>query len=56
VNHLKPLHVKGYINGEPVNNMLVDSGYYKKLGGIDEELIKTKRTIKGVGGNSISAP
>ena len=64
VNHLKPLHVKGYINGKLVNNMLVDNGamvnlmtysLYKKLGGYDEELIKTKRTIKGVGGKSISA-
>ena len=25
VNHLKPLHVKGHINGTPVHNMLVDS-------------------------------
>ena len=64
VNHLKPLHVKGYINGKLVNNILVDNGamvnlmpysLYKKLGEIDEELIKTKRTIKGVGGKSISA-
>jgi len=59
VNHLKPLHVKGYINGKLVNNMLVDNGamvnlmpysLYKKLGGSDEELIKTKRMVKGVGG------
>ena len=64
VNHLKPLHVKGYINGKLVNNMLVDNGammnlmpysLYKKLGGSDKELIKTKRTLNGVGGNSISA-
>ena len=26
VNHLKPLHVKGHVNGMPVHNMLVDSG------------------------------
>ena len=64
VNHLKPLHVKGYINGKLVNNMLVDNGamvnlmpysLYKKPGGYDEELIKNKRTVKGAGGNSISA-
>jgi hypothetical protein len=62
VNHLKPLHVKGYIKGKLVNNMLVDNGgmvnlmpysLYKNLGGSDEELIKTKRTTKGVEGNSI---
>jgi len=54
VNHLKPLHVKGYINGKLVNNMLVDNGamvnlmpysLYKKLGGYDEELIKTKNML-----------
>jgi hypothetical protein len=64
VNHLKPLHVKGYINGKLVNNMLVDNGamvnlmpysFYNKLSGYDEELIKTKRMVKGVRGNSISA-
>jgi len=56
--------VKGFINGKLVNNMLVDNGamvnlmsysLYKKLGRSDEELIKTKRTVKGVGGNSILA-
>ena len=64
MNHLKPLHVKGYINGKLVNNMLVDNGtmmnlmpysLYNKLGGSNEELIKTKRTVKGVGGKSILA-
>jgi hypothetical protein len=58
MNHLKPLHVKGFINGKLVNNMLVDSGasanlmpysLYKKLGRTDEELIKTKRTVKDIG-------
>jgi hypothetical protein len=28
---------------------------YKKLGRSDEKLIKAKRMVKGVGGNSISA-
>jgi hypothetical protein len=50
VNHLKPLHIKGHVNGIPVHSMLVDSGaivnlmpypLYKKIGGIDDELIKT---------------
>ena len=61
INHLKPLHVKGYINGTPVHSMLVDSGaivnlmpypLYKKIGGTDEELIKTNMTISGVGGGA----
>jgi hypothetical protein len=25
MKHLKPLHVKGFINGRPINNMLVDN-------------------------------
>jgi hypothetical protein len=59
VNHIKPLHGKGHINGTPVHNMLVDSGaianlmpysLYKKLGGTDEELIRTNTTINSVGG------
>jgi hypothetical protein len=62
MNHLKALHVKGFINDKLVNNMLVDNGavvnlmpysLYKKLGRSDKELIKTKRIVKGVGGNSI---
>ena len=61
INHLKPLHVKGHINGTPVHSMLVDSGaivnlmpypLYKKLGGTNEELIKTNMTISGVGGDA----
>jgi len=59
VNHLKPLHVKGHVNGTSVHNMLVDCGaivnlmpysLYKKLGGTDEELIKTNMMINEVGG------
>jgi hypothetical protein len=61
INHLKPLHVKGHINGTLVHNMLVDSGaivnvmpypLYKKLGGTDEELVKTNMTITGIGGGA----
>jgi hypothetical protein len=59
INNLKPLHIKGHINGILVHSMLVDSGaivnlmpylLYKKLGGTDDELIKTNTTITGVGG------
>jgi hypothetical protein len=61
VNHLKPLHVKGHINGTLVHNMLVDNGaivnvmpylLYKKLGGTDEELVRTNMMITGVGGGA----
>ena len=49
----------GNINGQPVSRMLVDSGaivnlmpysLYKKLGGTDEDLLKTNMTVSGVGG------
>ena len=56
---MKALYVRGHINGKPISRMLVDSGaivnlmpysIYKKLGGTDEELIKTNMTVRGVGG------
>ena len=58
-NHLKALYMRGHINGRPISRMLVDGGaivnlmsysLYKKLGGTDEELIKTNMTVSGVGG------
>jgi hypothetical protein len=58
-NHLKALYMKGHINGKPISQMLVDGGaivnlipysLFKKLGGSDEELIKTNMTVSGVGG------
>jgi len=58
-NHLKALYMRGHINGRPISRMLVDGGaivnlmsysLYKKLGGTDEELIKTNMTVSGLGG------
>jgi hypothetical protein len=58
-NHLKALYMKGHINGKPISRMLVDGAtiinlmpysLLKKLGGSDEELIKTNMTISGIGG------
>jgi hypothetical protein len=55
------LHIKGHINGAPFHGMLVDSGaivnvmpysLYKKLGGTDDELVKTNMTITDVGGGT----
>jgi hypothetical protein len=55
-NHLKALYMKGHINGKPISQMLVDGGaivnlmlysLFKKLGGSDEELIKTNMTVSG---------
>ena len=57
--HLKALYMRGHINGRPISLMLVDGGaivnlmpysLFKKLGGMDEELIKTNMTVSGVGG------
>ena len=59
-NHLKVLNMRGHINGKPVTRMLVDCvaivnlmpySLYKKLGGQDEELIKTNTRISGIGGS-----
>jgi hypothetical protein len=61
INHLKPLHGKGHINTTLVHIMLVDNGaivnvmsyaLYKKLGGTDDEPVKTNMTITGVGGGA----
>src|SRR5688572_4341833 len=61
VNHLKPLFVRGHINGIPIAKMLVDGGVtvnlmpyslYIKLGKRDDELVKTNMTLSGVGTNS----
>jgi hypothetical protein len=52
--------MRGHINGKPVTGMLVDCvaivnlmpySLYKKLGGQDEELIKTNTRISGIGGS-----
>ena len=57
---MKALYMRGDINGKLVSRMLVGSGaivnlmpypLYKKLGGMDEELIKTNMTVSGVGGS-----
>jgi hypothetical protein len=58
-NHLKALYMKGHINAKPISHMLVDGGaivnlmpysLFKKLGGSDDEWIKTNMIVSGVGG------
>jgi hypothetical protein len=57
-NHLRALYIKGHINGKPISRMLLDGvivnlmtySLFKKLGGSDDELIKTNMTVSGVGG------
>jgi hypothetical protein len=61
VNHLKPLFMRGHIDGILIAKMLVDGGaavnlmpysLYRKLGKQDDELFKTNRTLSGVGTDS----
>jgi len=61
VNHVKPLYVCGHLDGRPISRMLVDGGavvnvmpysLFRKLGKVDEELVKTNMTLAGVGGEN----
>jgi hypothetical protein len=56
--HLKPLYIRGHIDGKPISRMLIDGGatvnlmsysVYKKLGKEDIELMKTNLMLNGVG-------
>jgi hypothetical protein len=56
--HLKPLYIRGHIDGKPIFRMLVDGGaavnlmpysVFKKLGWEHDELLKTNLTVNGVG-------
>ena len=58
-NHLKALYMRGHINTQPISCMLVDGGsiinlmpysLFKKLSGMDGELIKTNMMVSSVGG------
>ena len=53
-NHLRPLFMKGYINGKPMTKMLVDGGaavnimlytMYRKLGLGEEDLVQTNMIL-----------
>jgi len=58
VNHVKPLYMRGHLDGRPISRMLVDGGavindsLFRKLGKVDEELVKTNMTLAGVGGEN----
>jgi hypothetical protein len=64
-NHLKPLYIRGHLDGTPIPRMLIDGGtiinliphsFFKKTGKSDKELIKTNRMINNVsGGDPIGA-
>jgi hypothetical protein len=59
--HLKPLYIRGHINGKLISRMLIDGGatinmilysIFKKLGREDDELMKTNLTLNSVGGGA----
>jgi hypothetical protein len=63
-NHLKALYLKGYINGQPVNKMLVDIGaainimpysVLHRLGWSTRDLIKTNVTLSDFNGQTSEA-
>jgi hypothetical protein len=62
--HLKALYLKGYINGHPVNKMLVDTGavvnimpysVLRRLGRYAEDLIKTNVMLSNFNGQASEA-
>jgi hypothetical protein len=62
--HLKALYLKGYINGQPVNKMLVDTGaavnimpysVLRRLGRSTGDLIKTNITLSDFNGQTSEA-
>jgi hypothetical protein len=62
--HLKAPYLKGYINGHPVNKMLIDTGVevnimpysvLRQLGRSAEDLIKTNVTLSDFSGQALEA-
>jgi hypothetical protein len=62
--HLKALYLKGFINGQPVNKMLVDTGaavnimpysVLRRLGRSTADLIKTNVTLSDFNGQTSEA-
>ncbi|KAK1668749.1 hypothetical protein QYE76_056908 [Lolium multiflorum] len=62
--HLKALYLKGYINGQPISKMLVDTGaavnimsysMLRRLGRSSEDLIKTNVTLSDFNGQPSEA-
>ncbi|KAK1681738.1 hypothetical protein QYE76_042586 [Lolium multiflorum] len=62
--HMKALYLKGYINGQPISKMLVDTGaavnimsysMLRRLGRSNEDLIKTNVTLSDFNGQASEA-
>jgi hypothetical protein len=64
-DHLKPLYIRGHLNGTPVARMLVDGGTavnvmpyatFKKLGKTDVKLVKINMMLMGIEGEGPIVP
>jgi hypothetical protein len=62
--NMKPLYIKGHLDGTPVDRMLVDGGacinimslvVFEKLGHREGELMKTNMTLSGFSGEASEA-
>lgn len=62
--NLRPLYIKGFVNGQLMTKMLFDGGAavnlmpyrtFRKLGKVPEDLIKTNMVLKDFGGNASEA-
>jgi hypothetical protein len=63
--HLKPMYIRGHINGKLISRMLVDGGtainlmsysIFRKLGNKDNELVKTNLMLNGMAGQPSGGP
>ena len=63
-HHMRPLYIKGHVDGKPISRMLVDGdaavnlmpySLFKKLGRGDEELKKTNMALNGFNGEPTKA-
>jgi predicted aspartyl protease len=62
--HMKPLYIKGHLNGNSVNRMLVDGGacvnimpetVFERLGHTEKDLMKTNMTLSSFSGEASDA-
>jgi hypothetical protein len=62
--HMRPLYIRGHLDGTPVNHMLVDGGacvnimswaVFEKLGDKEEELLMTNMMLSGFSGEARDA-
>jgi hypothetical protein len=61
---MKLLYIRGHLDGQPLNHMLIDGGacidimpwmMFEKLGHKEEELMRTNMTLSGFAGEASNA-